>query len=90
MTHACRCHPCFCAARLTVVLCLVVLQPPELPPLRLPAAKRLVAIGDLHGDLDKVCVAQGFSSVRHKPWLGAYARYFSALPQCPPKHWSVL
>jgi hypothetical protein len=32
------------------------LQPAELPPLRLPAAKRLVAIGDLHGDLDKVCV----------------------------------
>lgn len=31
-----------------------VLQPAELPPLRLPAAKRLVAIGDLHGDLDKV------------------------------------
>lgn len=29
-------------------------QPAELPPLRLPAAKRLVAIGDLHGDLDKV------------------------------------
>jgi hypothetical protein len=30
------------------------LQPKELPPLRLPAAKRLVAIGDLHGDLSKV------------------------------------
>jgi hypothetical protein len=29
-------------------------QPAELPPLRLPAARRLVAIGDLHGDMDKV------------------------------------
>ncbi|KAF6258233.1 Metallo-dependent phosphatase-like protein [Scenedesmus sp. NREL 46B-D3] len=28
-------------------------EPKELPPLRLPAAKRLVAIGDLHGDLPK-------------------------------------
>eukprot|EP00879_Flechtneria_rotunda_P024719 GHRR01026225.1.p1 GENE.GHRR01026225.1~~GHRR01026225.1.p1 ORF type:complete len:242 (+),score=100.16 GHRR01026225.1:164-889(+) len=28
-------------------------QPAPLPSFRLPAAKRLVAIGDLHGDLDK-------------------------------------
>lgn len=31
-----------------------VLQASELPPLRVPAAKRLVAVGDLHGDMDKV------------------------------------
>lgn len=35
-------------------LCHKKKQPAELPPLRLPAAKRLVAIGDLHGDLEKV------------------------------------
>jgi hypothetical protein len=34
--------------------CVPGLQPKDLPPLRLPAAKRLVAIGDLHGDLSKV------------------------------------
>ncbi len=35
-------------------LVFAVLQASELPPLRVPAAKRLVAVGDLHGDLDKV------------------------------------
>ncbi|WIA20087.1 hypothetical protein OEZ85_005946 [Tetradesmus obliquus] len=50
-------------------------EPKELPPLRLPAAKRLVAIGDLHGDLSKALRAFRLAGlIDHKgQWSGGDA-----------------
>lgn len=60
------------------------MQPAELPPLRVPAAKRLVAIGDLHGDLEKVITAAVDDELRHclcmkVYWLTAYLVRLSRL-----------
>jgi hypothetical protein len=68
--------------RLGVVCVLWFLQPPELPPLRLPAAKRLVAIGDLHGDLDKVGV------LKENELCGMGAPFCAAVEVQPCKRWS--
>jgi hypothetical protein len=48
------------------------LQPPPLPPLRLPPAERLVAVGDLHGDLGKAQRAFRLAGLTndHDHWVG--------------------